>query len=238
MAGFLYYVPGAQSLAQVDFGGLGLGLSIGKPGSRDQAACMQSVRFGDTVAGPAGGRGILFSVAGRELRLGYRKAEQEWKKCGGGAFWVGWYKAEKPGPKDLERETKVPGLMVPLSGGTLWQVPVARGELGEAAIPAVLGLDDEGNPSRVVLPGYRDIVAAAAEVADAFDAEAGHFELPEERLVAIAIEALSVNYHVGEWELRALEALPLSSVPRILFTLIEGPSLVAERKKKDTGSGG
>lgn len=237
MAGFLYYV-GTQSAAGIDFVGLGIAPALAAPGDRDNAACLAAVKIADTMRGPDGGRGQLFCLSGPGMRLGYRPSEQTWRKCAGGRFWLGWYENEVPGPKTLARRSMVPGIPVPLAGGTLWQVPIARGELGTAAIPAVLGMDDEGEPIRVVLPGYRSLVAAAAEVADAFDTETGIFGLDEDRLVAIAIEALSANYHVGEWELRALEALPLSSVPKVLFSLIEGHSLVAERKKKAPASDG
>jgi len=238
MAGILYFVPGAQSIDQVDFVGLGLAPAIAAPGDRNNAACVSAVQFADTIRGPDGGRGMLFALRRPGARLGFRPSEQEWRKCAGGQVWLGWYHDAVPEPKMLQRAEMIPGLPIPLANGAIWTVPIARGELGNATIPSLLGLDTDGNATQVVLPGYRDLVAAAAEVADAFDMNAGLFELPEERLVAIAIEALSVNYHVAEWELRALEALPLCGVPRILFALIEGPSLVAERKKKDMGSAG
>jgi len=217
MSGFLYFVPGKTAGGQVDLAELGLD-GVFPPGKAPAGACME---------GPGGDRGWLMAIAPKQFEdFRYSPNAQEWHRAMGGAFWVGWDKQDKPKPANLQRERLLDGHPIILADGNSWQIPVARlaGMTTGYVLPKVMGLDEDGNPAETVESRYQMLAEAADIVYSAQHGDGGTV-LPYEEVERIAVGALSANYRIGRWGIRALGILTTENMKDILLWLIDWPTL-------------
>lgn len=221
MAGLLVYIPGQPAVSLADLEGLDVVHST-------------AFEFVPVGAGPDGQSGVVCTFKpecqdGVRPRTAYKPQEQAWKKCAKGSFWLGYEKANPPTPQDLERRNIIKGYeatMPSLFGTHEWMCPTAK------VLPSYLGLDDEGEYEWIIFPEYLDVSKMADRVFREHEGEDDDLEavVPEQEKFEIAMKCLSLNYRVGWWELTVLGLMTTENQARILFALMDGPSL--GRKKK------
>lgn len=101
----------------------------------------------------------------------YYPDQQEWRPCfqnGGVTHWVGWYRDDPPGPKDLERPFRnfhaVLGQPYKLEDGNSWLIPRAKGREDRRTLPTMPAIDQKtGEMYRTKHPGCTDLF----DIADA-----------------------------------------------------------------------
>lgn len=220
MPGFIYY---AKTSLNVATPGLrdGLGLS--------HIACESDRVENRQCLGPEGS-GLLFQRrVGGEPTLRYEPGKQEWVKCDGGKFWLGYTKGERPTPDDLKRTDGPGGFPVKLGDGHTWIAPVIT------ALPAAFGLSDgqiitthddrfaglRDDADRV----YRRAMADAV-VQNGGEPDPSVDQITREECFDIACRALAHNYRVGRWELASLKAITTDNMASILEALIDLPTII------------
>lgn len=213
----------------------------------------QAVHFRDVVAnGPGGQPGAVIGVADCWEAEEVKQSDAiEWvkfpKSHAQSQAWLGWKKGELPKPESLRRaDGTIPGDMIRLADGELWEVPIARDVTGSCLLPRAFDLDEETGEwvsSRVRREytklwehalGYYTNKAAAYIEAQASGVDKYAFEIPDgERLVA---DALAVNYRVSMRELATLGVLVTGIVQDVAEILIDHHDNVKKKLASGTGS--
>ncbi|HPD15811.1 MAG TPA: hypothetical protein PLE19_12725 [Planctomycetota bacterium] len=240
---FLYWFPGVDAPTDEVIGRCGL-TEVLPP------ACAL-MRRGAT--GPDGERGVVCGLApprdATEQAFGYYPESQTWRACDGRAWWLGVATGAAPRPEDLERPKQVRGHDVRLGDGRAWRVPVAKRfdlQTGrhELALPQGLDLSEDGKWIARPLPAF---VALSERVERAWSDYArmleGPVEVDAELWLGLAVEALTLNYHVGRWEAATLGVLSTSVVHDVVEAVLDVPTLRAAAdgargKKADGPPGG
>ncbi len=250
MAGFLYFIPNRPAVSDADMQRLGLSSVLGD----GTPPCVGG-------KGPEGMTGVFCVLSSvpesREDGSKYMrhdKAAQTWRKCEKGAYWLGYWNDDKPGPQDLMREEAVGGHTVRLEDGSVWTIPLAMVMGGGTAFATKLTLNDNGEwINGSVEDRFASICERAEDVFEfwMYDAKAaagGEDEAEDgesaERPVLViadlydlAADALAVNYHVGKHEVDALNiftdhnAVFYMTADNILGALIDFPTIVDTLKK-------
>lgn len=178
---FAIYFPGATGSNLDHFHRAGLSDLLG-------ADADAAPSFTDFDFGPDGAHGVAASWAGRPILPG----EFEWTKCRKGSFWLGKLGGEKPKPEWFERKTLHDGEKLTLGDGQEWVVPVAR------QLPHLIGLDDNGQVTRTLLPQYKRFWEAAEKTLGWFEEdERGGWSVPLREILEFTALALSINYRVN-----------------------------------------
>lgn len=212
MAGLLYFLEtDSKAITAEQIQALGIGYAFTGPATSCEAR-----------SGPGGKAGLCFAEASRsgDRVPGYFADQQEWlqfpKQDGRGTLWVGYWKAAKPKPDELERASLIRGLRLTLKGGETWQVPEVRAyddekKLWASCLPSYIGIDPEtgrmtnGKPLRE----YRHLWDATSRIAsDLFEAEAEGRPptVSDDEMWICAGALLGGNYVVSHVELSLLEA--------------------------------
>lgn len=225
MAGFLYFVPKATAGGPGAVGAVGLRAVLG-----------DRVEWGHIQQGPDGGAGVLMHTPGAG-RMAFVPAEQAWAPAPDGRYWVGVELAARPGPKDLEREDRLPGHEVILGDGRPWTVPVGHLFLARSAPVTVMKLGPDGKWRRgQAVEALRPLEEAALEIWKGFHAQLLEAEkegwrrpavivLPDERLSEIAVLALGVNYRLGPVEVSMLDILTSDNVNEVALAVVDWPTI-------------
>ena len=106
MNSFAYFLPGRSGASPALLDELGLTPLVGR-------AC--TYRQGQ--AGPGGESGVL--VCASDVRSTPKVGDYDWRKCDGGAYWVGCHKRERPRPEDLATAHLHPGHPVQMGDGNV-----------------------------------------------------------------------------------------------------------------------
>ncbi len=187
------------------------------------------------ATGPDGGRGVVCCVvpshrAGHEPRVGHYPAEQHWEKTPGG-WWIGWSRTARPTPDLLSRAEAYPGHRVTLEDGSEWLVPVGRLWDGSDPFPKKLRLDPEtGAWAETPHEKFRQITERAGElfadfmVAAISEDESGNPTATLNVDADLAVDALSLNYHVGAEEISALGLLTSENIGHIAKAFVDFPT--------------
>lgn len=233
MSSFLYFLSNRDAgLSPEEIKAAGLGYALAGPVHQQHL----------TGNGPGGVGGTLLASADHcdASRVRYVPAEQEWIETANG--WLGRWKADTIGPRDLLQPKPLDGHFVELADGNRWLCPVARthGIEGSAirwyhALPqtVAIGPDRKWKPGDVV-PRYRRLwalneawwdvqLAVAYRSAGIGDTITFDFE----GLYSSAAECLAVNYRLGPDEISLLGLFDSDSARKILDALIDVPSVVA-----------
>lgn len=226
MAAFLYYVSGDTAPTKESLCELGFPFAdeAGLPG----CACV----------GPDGQRGHVFALQeppgfqGERPRVGYYVDRQAWKLAYNRSLWVGWETAKPPKPVDLQRKDIVTGHRVRMLDGNDWLVPVARQLTGTPAVGRVFGLDGAGNNGRTVHAKHAALWDLAKRIWDTMFTEADDHIGDDDCLTAVSL-ALSINYRLGEQELRALELVSDEELAQCVRAIVDYPTLEAFLREQD-----
>lgn len=239
MAGFLYYLPGQETLTLDAARSSGWAYALEGP----------EIFARGVARGPEGGeRGIVFADPKRveQGRIGYYPDRQTWRAYPGrpGVF-AGFDREQPPEPADLARETQLDGHLVKLADGREWLAPCARGQTDDdhapqwyCALPGEITVNDDGRWIRGdVLPQYAELWRRAQVFWDEFAAavlggEKPTEEMSDEQLSDLALYCLSLNYVIGKAELRHLKLFDVEARSRVLGALVDWPTLRDWLKKK------
>lgn len=183
---FAIYFPGKTGASLKHFHDVGLGDLL--DGDADRAPS-----FVDFLPGPDGKPGVAATWMQRAIIQG----EFDWTPCRKDLFWLGKVAGEIPKPEWFARgEGGAPphlGQDVKMGDGQEWHIPTAR------QLPHLLGLDDEGNLTRKLLPHYKRFWEAAEKTVAWFELGDGnlmHIGSPREIFDFVSL-ALSINYRVN-----------------------------------------
>lgn len=193
MSGFSYYMPGypvgIQWAKQID-DQTGLYAVLGD----------RVLKSGPHPNGPDGGQGIVFAIEGGDTSVDRDK--QTWLTVrndkGEVTHWIGWNKANPPGPDDLQRPQLVDGFPTKLEDGKDWIVPCLHASF--TTLPQRVRYD--GNQFNFeVVQGYEDLCADVAKYRELqIRAETESVILQPQEVFRLFARALGVNYHVGPIE--------------------------------------
>ncbi|HEX4793721.1 MAG TPA: hypothetical protein VH370_08020 [Humisphaera sp.] len=152
--------------------------------------------------GPGGHGGVTTSIDFSGGR--YRPEKQTWIAGPDGKWWVGYINDERPGPDELARKKMYPGHAVELLDGNEWIIPTALALVPtvQITLPAIYGMQD-GRIVSKIHPRYRRLCERAF---DAWLEWTGSKEPSknDDEWIALAIDALAVNYRVGPTEVAGL----------------------------------
>jgi len=137
--------------------------------------------------------------------------------------------------------------VVTLADGNEWLVPVARAFAQGVRLPAAMRLGPNGEILYEILPRYMGFAARVerfwAEFFEALSAEpaaAGASgrepsgSITERELFDLAVEALGLNYLLGQWEVSHLGLLSTLALPIVLRAIIDVPTV--ERVMRERGA--
>ncbi len=246
MAGFLYFLPGADrapGLDELDAAGLAYAFDR-KPAARQ------------VTAGPDRLAGWICADEGSVpiAQTGYYADRQTWRKIPGREAWIGRYQDVPIAPEDLARPEQLGGHLVTLADGREWLVPVARGAADEAGqlvwynpLPHTSKLDDAGRWVRGdVVDRYRPLWELAVEWDnalasalaqtddDAQDDDRVSLIIEFENVHPAAVRALAFNYRIGDCEADALGLLTEKLAAEVLGATVDLPTRLEIIKKKHT----
>jgi len=234
----MYFIPDAVGCTKADAKRLGL-----------SAVDDGNLAFGPISHGPGGAGGVIVRRSDATGKMRYDADGQVWYPHKDDAnppavtHWVGWSKDAVPGPGDLGREEGVSGIDAVLADGNTWHCPTARLAMGGTNLPMRLGLDAEGGDTWTVTQQYECLWDMAAEVWEKVIADMGVAEegdeakgdLSFERMSEIASACLAVNYHVGQFEVKALGLLTTGGIWKILAILVDFEAFLALAKEHAEG---
>jgi len=220
MSGFLYYLPGAGSANAALLAGVGL----------ESLFSVSDLTQVPVTHGPEdNGSGVVLAMADTD-QPGFYPDRQEWQKCAGGKYWLGWARDSLPGPEDLQRGEVRDSYRFTLSDGAEWLCPVAR------ALPSYWGFDDDDNRVRKLRPEFRELSERADAAWHNWNAEEGHFD-PEWiaglEAAELCVSALALNYRVGAREMAALGMPSAEDAIIILAGLLDIPNGGTDESKKN-----
>lgn len=148
MPGFLYYFPGETSLSIDGIRKAGLGYAF----ETDRFTASQVL-----ANGPDRGSGLIVAdwPGGNDRLVGCYPDRQVWRSSPltphPSPLFIGMYRDEPPGPRDLARREQLAGEPVTLADGRQWLVPVVRSWRSDEEstgwvlrLPTVAGVDDQG----------------------------------------------------------------------------------------------
>jgi len=228
MAGFLYFIPGVPGVTQETLDKLGLGSFI-------DVNCGQC----NVSDGPAKKGGIVIAGTpehpqGKAATPGYYPKIQEWTPEPEKRYWIGYEKANRPQPVDLERGDIIAGHSVKLADGNIWQVPVARAINGSTPLPRRLSWNGKGWIYGDVLEQYKELFAQACRIWDLIvEAEKAEVTLTDE--CNVAAMALGLNYRLGPLEISFLGLFDTRTEVEVVKAVIDWPMLEEVKKKLELG---
>lgn len=155
-------------------------------------------------SGPEGTSGFMIAVRpsdeGKAAGCGYYPDDQVWAKVRGAdgkvTHWIGYEKANPPGPADLQRPEMVDGYPVKLADKREWVIPCVHVPL--TTLPKVFGLSPDGESILAVTSGYEDLCNESANWWDVIE-NGSKFNKAE--WFEFACKLLAVNYRLGRWEI-------------------------------------
>lgn len=222
MAGFIYFVPETLGVDAREL----LPHAFGPP--------PEQLQRNTTSSGPSGMAGALCRLSPADHGfLGYSPGTQTWVEPMSGVEWrVGYETAAPPGPDELAWPEQVDGHYVRLNDGNDWLIPVARQYPAGSRLPNKYVLGPNGEWCTEVLPQYIALSRRAERTWQMLLVEMGqetppkdYVPLDEAELMALALEALAINYRVSAAEVSALGLMGSHNRAGVLQALIDWPTV-------------
>jgi len=215
MPGFLYYIPGGASKA--DLPALGL-----------NHLTDASLSLNPISGGPDSRSGMLMSICHAK----YLPDEQTWTQCG--KFWLGYETLKKPSTADLSKPEKIQGYTVMLEDGFEVVVPLVRRIPQGTALPETLVIGIDGALITEPLPKYAALSEGAEKIFQTL--VMGDNSMSFSDLWNIVCQALAINYRVSPYELSALKVITTINIVNLAEALVDVPAISeaikAESQKK------
>jgi hypothetical protein len=162
-------------------------------------------------AGPGRQSGRLLAVVppaengGDSATLRHFPNGQEWRPIEVGdkvRYWLGWEKDRKPTQRDVARSEAIDGFDVKLADGNRWKIPAVKAQWD--TLPRVIGLGADGKIEYRPVSGNEALILEAELWFNLF--WAGE-KITYEGWRRFISHVLTLNYHVGEFEVAAMELL-------------------------------
>lgn len=217
MRTLLIYLPGRQGASPSLLAAAGLGELL------DGGAAPSFLSL-DAPRGPDGAGGVVaYWGAGLPDVAEYVFAPG--KGAARDKFWLGKPKEGRLAPEALARDKRQLGADVRLADGQIWHVPVAR------QLPQLLGLDDDGRWTGIVVEQYRTFYEDAWRALDwlAPD-EQGVVRVDPQLAADFASRALSINYRVNRDVAAFLGLLTSDAIFDVAWAVVEYSALAAQKK--------
>jgi hypothetical protein len=162
---------------------------------------------------------------------GYEPEHQTWKPIDDGSrVWLGLAKDAPPTAAELRRRKQYSGYWVETDAGN-YLVPIVRRQDASTELPRDCYFDG-GELRETIKTAYQEYWQASAEVADWFFAD-GWAQFTKARGLTLAVQALSLNYRLGQAEQAALRIIDTESLLTVLAYSVDVPGakrLIAEKK--------
>lgn len=220
MSGFLYYIPGVQSLASPLASLSHIGKTLAQRGVFSN--------------GPDGGGGLLLAIGGAHTpAVKVDLANQTWVKAACGEYWIGTENGKTPGPFDLAKREIVGGHFVTLADGNDWLIPCARSDVRQIDLPQSLRLGPNGEWVSETLPEFLEFCDRVERSYESFfevmqaqrEYRSAENVIPDSELIALAVDGLSVNYHLSAQEISVLGLLTSANLFGIIGALFDWPTI-------------
>lgn len=242
MSGLLYYIDGVKSAPlENDLKECGLyGQKVGP-------YCHTEIFLNGT-------KGTVFGIKGKcsdDIKVGFYHDEQVWEnipKADGkeSRLWIGYYRDNKPKPKDFLRKDYIDGYYLELADGNQWVIPVARRFQQGCLLPKGMKMVVAGRVDEFVIEKYMPLQRIAEQLFV-------HFGLDEEKefhkedgflcddasFFTTCVEVLSTNYNLDFRDVSILKLFTTDNTIDILKLVIDMPhvekimrelSIVSEKK--------
>lgn len=232
---FLYFFPNVKAVNNVNRDDV-----LGTCGLSNVLDGLHAISR-ETPNGPSGEAGCVCAFerenSGIEYRVYLSKEQQTWRKCEGGKFWLGYWNDAKPTPGNLERNEKILSYNVKMGDGNMWLLPIALAYDGGDNLPKQAGWGEDGTVIREILPRYLEFSHKVHILADSYY-ESGTWGISENEQLEYAVQSISLNYHVGKYELTALGVFSPESMTVLctLLALIDQPSSAEKKRALSEGS--
>jgi hypothetical protein len=196
----------------------------------------------EPVAGPGGKTGALMTPSRDHGVPKYKPNSQTWRECAGGEFWLGFLTDDRPTPKDLIKDgAKLDGYEVPLDDQNDWRIATAKFEEVEGGLPNSVCLDVNGNLVEEPMGRYAKLTEYARLAYDGLR----HVAFGDGEPVEIdkmfkwnaCVEALSLSYHVTNWEVSALKVISTANYDLILSSMCDFQTYARARMASDKVDG-
>jgi hypothetical protein len=238
MASLLYFLPGTPPDEAAVY------TAVAATAIPASLRAERRLEWRHTDAGPEGeGTVVRRKLPGHPRRMGYYPDDgQVWEAVTVAAsgplaehrVWIGHESTAPPTPADLAAEEMVAGHAVRLADGAEWAIPLARVFPQGTALPESLRLAPDGKLVKGVLPRFAEFCARVERYWDIYvatlDAVAGGLAAPEwddADAWRLAVEALSLNYHLGPVEVSHLGLVNTSNLAAVIGALFDRPTVEA-----------
>jgi hypothetical protein len=193
--------------------------------------------------GPSGDPGIVFSplpIVSREppRRMGYYHADQNWTRIND-LLYIGVDPAFPPTPEDLLRKSFFPGYKITLGDGQTWEVPIIRDfSTRSPRLPQDMFLDEYGSFTMQLRDEYAELWKKTERVARLFfDPKSSEFcSIQLDQALAISLDALSLNYRIGQPEQRVLRLVTSENWQDVLGATVDWPFFETYLQKEEEAS--
>ncbi len=236
MSGLLYYLSGARAKptdAEL--------IEVGLAGQVVGGLCPTEIFLDNT-------RGIVFTIKGRystDLKIGFYHDEQVWtnipeKNGNQGRLWVGYYKNNKPKPKDFLRKDYIKGTEIILGDGNSWEIPIAISfENNLCTLPkSIVQYREDSEPEYVVIGKFLDLKIIADKMAELFGLfdngkrdELRDFYKYFKNQMPVCAKILSYNYNVSLIEISVLGLFTTDNTLAIMREVVDG-TFIDEQEKQ------
>lgn len=170
--------------------------------------------------GPNGKAGVIFGGDDPQRSIGYFSDRQTWFEWDG--YWIGWQNDAKPTAQDLVRLESHDGQLIKLADDQEWLIPKVRLFPGGTNLPMSLIKDFRSGELRgQILSAYTDLWQRTCAIFDTImgTTESGNVSVPEAWLTCVL--GLSLNYHINEAGVSALQLLDTHSYKKVLLAMID-----------------
>lgn len=185
--------------------------------------------------GPDEARGHLWTLSEQALHtphnpspVGYYPDRQKWVQVG--RYWVGWFLADRPAPRDFQRNATCDGHAVRCTDGNSWMVGVARRWTGENVLPMTFGIEPSGKSCMKPHPEHAELWTLAETIWRTMTDKTGQHEsemLDWDGCLTAVVMALQLNYRISGDEVRALELFDVAALTEGVRAVCDYPNVLA-----------
>jgi hypothetical protein len=176
----------------------------------------------NTLKGPDGGSGLLVMIDHKDfgaVNLNYDADKQNWAKVSD-YMWIGYWQGKMPGPELLLRPKNIGGEEIEINDQK-WTIPICGPQ--RHALPTTWRFNGSGEWSDHVSDDYRSLMVESEktfeELRRSNDPGYDH-DSAIKRHAAFCARMLTVNYHVGRYEISILGVLTDKSIVQIIRAAI------------------
>lgn len=227
MSGLLYYISGLRAKptdAELK--------DVGLDGQKVGGICPTEIFLDNT-------QGIVFSIKGRysgDLKIGFYHDEQTWTNIPNadgkkGKLWIGYYKNDKPKPKDFLRKDYIKGTEIELGDENKWEIPIAISfENNLCSLPkSIVQYRADSEPEFVVIGKFLELKNIADEMAELFNLydngklkEKQEFYKYFKNQIPVCAKIISYNYNLSLFEISVLGLFTTDNTLKIMKEVIDG----------------